>query len=248
MVAMPLFSKARLEGRALEHALAGDGGKRIRMKDPKSGSFEWIGGAEAAEIRRYMDTRLGGLREEMQKEGLHIQRADCPVTIGREARSVDLCLWSSPHGGNALVEVKWTRRQMGVAMAWGSASLPMLKRACKEGVWMRGGKGVKASVVGVLVVRPQDWCCKLSPASGSTSVQFPSDEGQRTPRRRSRGKSQSGAQKRKCNNDMKANEKEWRRTAGKAMTRRHEAEYRARSKKAKRRRAKADRYRRQRCC
>ena len=226
----------------MEHALAGDGGKRIRMKDPETGSFEWVGGAAACDIRQFMGTRVGHLREEMRQQGLHIQRADCPVQIGDESRSVDVCLWSSPHGGNALVEVKWTRGGMDSTLAWGSTFLPMLGRACKKGIWIRGGKQVKASVVGVLVVRPNDWCCTLSDVSGARSMQFPSVETQATKRRS--GRSRSGAQKRKTNRDLKAKDKEWRKTAGKAMTRRHACEYKGRSSKAKQRRAKAERIRR----
>ena len=45
------YSTPRLEGRALEHALARDAGFRIRMKSSVTGAFECVGGDSAKAIR-----------------------------------------------------------------------------------------------------------------------------------------------------------------------------------------------------
>ena len=51
---MVAFSKPRLEGRAMEHVLAGNATRRIHMKDDTSGHWVWVGGHDAAEICKYM--------------------------------------------------------------------------------------------------------------------------------------------------------------------------------------------------
>ena len=43
------FSKVRLEGRALEHALAGHGGHSVRMRDERSGRWMLVT-SEAAKL------------------------------------------------------------------------------------------------------------------------------------------------------------------------------------------------------
>ena len=120
--------------------MAGDPGLRIRMKDDRTGAFDWVGGGEAKEIRRYMGVRGSRLKKDMQAQGLHIQDADCPVRVGQEKRSVDVRLWSSFLCANALVEAKWTRRALKDAVAWGQKSVAMLKQACAEGIWLRSRK------------------------------------------------------------------------------------------------------------
>lgn len=214
----------------MEHALAGGPGLRIRMKNGRTGVFEWVGGGEAKEIRRHMAVRVSQLKEEMRVQGLHIQDADCPVRVGQEDRSVDVRLWSSFHGANALVEAKWTRRALEVATAWGGKSVPMLKKACAEGMWLRSRTKVKASAVGVLVVKPKTWSCTLQCVNGSRSTHFPAAAREVTRKKKS-GKSQSGAQKRKGNKLLKAADKAWRKgKRGKPMTRKHAEEYRGTEK------------------
>ena len=224
--AMPSsFSTARLEGRALEDTLAGDRSHRIRMKDDRTRVFRWVGGVEAAEIRKYMAARFSQVKEEMAQHGLTIQDGDCPVRIKGARRSVDARLWSSFHGANALVEAKWTRGLARDAMAEGEKSLPMLRDACSEGVWLRSRAKVKASVVGVLVVKPSSWRCVLSYTDGSSSAEYPTVSPP-PPKKRRGGKSQSGAQKRKTNLKLKAADQLWRKLGrGRIMTRRHEKAY-----------------------
>ena len=94
-----------MEGRALEHELAGQGGFVIRMKDA-GGKFIAVSGPVARQIRSEMRERVGRLLLELAGQGLHTRGADCAVLIGEETRSVDLRLWSSHHKANALVEVK----------------------------------------------------------------------------------------------------------------------------------------------
>ena len=218
------FTKPPLEGRALEHALAGDPGFRIRMKNPQTGIFEWIGGVEAKAIRTQMAVRVALLKSEMKTQGLHIQSADCPVHLGQETRSVDVCLWSKQHCCNALVEAKWTRGTFHAATRRALRSVPMLKKACAEGIWQRSRKKVNAAAIGVLVVSASSWYCRLVCARTSVPMEFPCAE--RKVKKRRSGRSQSGSQKRKTNLHLKGLEISWRKRSGKTMTRRHEKHYR----------------------
>ena len=219
------YSTPRLEGRALEHALAGDGGFSIRMKDAR-GEFHPVGGHVAKKIRQEMTMRVALLLPEMKEQGLHLVLgdADLPVQLEEGTRSVDLRLWSKHHQSYALVEVKWTRRSLDVAQAWGWKSVPWLLEACCGGVWQRGRKPVRAGCVGVLVVRPSDWRCILMPSKGQQrkSVYPMAAE----PARRRSGHSQAGNLKRKTNAHLRSLEKDWRKKAGKKMTRKHEKTYR----------------------
>ena len=183
--------------------------------------------------------RVEHLKTEMRDQGLYIQAADCPVRIGDEQRSVDVRLWSSYHSAEAILETKWTRGPIARAMARAEESIPMLRKACQEGRWTRSKARVKASVVGVLVVRPGSWSCVLSQADGSHCVHYPVEQRIR-PKKRS-GASLSGFQKRSTNAHLYATEK-LRRKIGlpKKTTRAYEEAYR-RTAKGKAVRAAANR-------
>ena len=121
----------------------------------------------------------------------------------------------------------WTRRSLDVAHGWGWKSVSWLRKACCEGVWVKGRKPVQAKAVGVLVVRPNDWRCTLTPSAGPQRTSVYPRVGE-PPKRKSRsGTSMWGNEKRKRNSHLKAMDKLWRKTAGKTMTRRHDAMYRA---------------------
>ena len=220
------YSTPQLEGRALEHALAGNAGFKIRMKNPTTLVFEAIGGDLAKNIRIMMRDRVAALRTSMKEQGLFIQDADCPVDLGDEERSVDVRLWSSSHYSDALVEVKWTRRNLEKALRLGKKSITMLKKACRQGVWSRSRSKVKASMVGVMVVMPGQWCCILCSAGGSEWTRYPVAREQAVSQRRG-GKSQSGAQKRKSNEHLRSLEHAWRKTKiGKAGKTKNQQTYR----------------------
>ena len=229
---MSHYSTARLEGRALEHALAGEGGFRIRMKNAE-GVFDWVGGTAAKDIRMMMTRRVEELKADLKGEGLHVQDADCPVRLGGmggEERSVDLRLWSSKHNCGVLVEVKWTRRGLNAALKHGRKSLPMLKEACRSGMWSRSRNKVNASMVGVLVVTPTLWHGTLSDVEGSASFQYPSPTAH-VPRKRQSGTSLSGSLKRKTNPHSKSLDKKWRKsTKGNKMKKKHLETYRTSTK------------------
>ena len=208
------YSTPRLEGRALEHALAGDGGFTIRMKDAR-GEFHPVGGPLAKNIRKEMAIRVAQLLPELKEQGLHavLGDADLPVKLKEETRSVDFRLRDKHHQAYALVKVKWTRRSLDVAQSWGWESVPWLLDACRGGVWLNGRKPVRAGCVGVLVVRQGQQRKSVYPMAAE-------------PVRRRSGRSQAGNQKRKHNLHLRSLEKGWRKNAGKKMTRKHEKTYR----------------------
>ena len=223
-----MFSKPRLEGRALEHALAGDGGVAIRMKDRE---FQPVCTPEAKQIRRYMDNRVAELRTAMEPQGLYLGPADCPVKLAAgDHISVDVLVWSSAHQGNILTEVKWTRRSQAAALKWGKQSLPKLRAARSGGTWLRSRKEVKAVGTGVLVVRPADWYLELT-ALGKSVIKYP--KAMLTTKKRASGRSLPGNQKRRTNAHLEALDKEWRRTRGREMGNRHQRKYRQTKKNAK---------------
>ena len=148
----------------------------------------------------------------MKRHGLFIPEADCPVDLGDEERSVDVGLWSSSHYSDALVEVKWTRANLEIALRFGEKNIPMLKKACRQGRWSRSGSKVKASMVGVQVVMLGQWCCTLSSADSSGWIRHPAAREPEVMKRRG-GKSKSGAQKRKSNAHLRSLETLWRKSA-----------------------------------
>jgi len=238
------YSTPRKEGRGLEHELAGDSGFALRMKKA-NGKFDVVRGALAKEIRKYMRGRVAKLIVELQAQGLHMRvgAADCPLKLGEETRSVDARLWSGHHNEDALVEVKWTRRSLDTAHAWGWKSVPWLKQACRKGIWQRGRKAVKAGAVGVLVVRPGDLRCTLISAVGAQRIQEFPRAAVVAQTKCSRGKSIAGNEQRKGNEHLKGMDKLWRKTDGKKMTRSHEKAWRQTEEgKAYRRRKNAKNY------
>lgn len=171
------FSVPRLEGRALEHEMAMDGGRRIRMRS-SDGAWVWVSGRQAADVRTFMKKRWAEVRAAMAQSGLHRRRADCPVNVStagglREPKSVDLVLWCSSREKEALVEVKWTRRSLPQAISRAERSLPWLRRACETGRWHSSRAAVKAELVGVLAITPTSWQLCLEDASGPWSGTFP---------------------------------------------------------------------------
>ena len=134
---MPFFAKARLEGRALEHELAKQRGLAIRMFDGVANEWVLVQGAEAREIRLEMRARAKELTAALAAEGLLVQAADRPVVVGGVRKSVDLRVWSTADGAEALVEVKWSRGLLSQALLKAEESLPWLKQACGEGRWFQ---------------------------------------------------------------------------------------------------------------
>jgi hypothetical protein len=156
------FSRERLEGRSLEHALARQGGHAIRMKNAGTGLWMRVAGPVPRGIRAYMGARCKTLLEAMRAEGLHRSGADCPVRVPgaegtTETRSVDARLWVVAQQSEALVEVKWTRGGLEAGLATARKLVPMLRTACASGRWLGSRRPVKAKAVGVLVVTPGCW-------------------------------------------------------------------------------------------
>jgi hypothetical protein len=87
-----------------------------------------------------MAMRVAQLLLELKEQGLRfvLGDADLPVQLEEGTRSVDLRLWDTHHQAHALIEVKWTRRSLDVAQAWGWKSVPWLLEAAVE-VCGRGG-------------------------------------------------------------------------------------------------------------
>jgi hypothetical protein len=174
---MVAFSKARLEGRALEHGLSQDGGHGIRMKGA-AGKFIVVVGAQAKEIRRRMKERADKLVSELAAAGLSRKGADCHVRVPQRAatvsKSVDLRVRVCDKNTEALLEVKWTtRRDLSNAVAAAKTSLPWLKDACRGGRWASSGKRVQAGAVGVLAVSSGSWTCKVQAADGTWRLVLP---------------------------------------------------------------------------
>ena len=113
---MSTYAKARLEGRALEHALAQDKGYCIRMAGD-SGKFDNAGGPEARVIRRFMAERVDTLLSQLAAHGLHRSAGESPVVLPNgDKKSVDLRCWFAPKAENCLLELKWTRQNLQTAL------------------------------------------------------------------------------------------------------------------------------------
>ena len=67
------FSKARLEGRALEHALAGDGGSFVSMHDEGKGSWVRVSTKAAKAARSYMQGRAEVLVDQLSQRGFSVK-------------------------------------------------------------------------------------------------------------------------------------------------------------------------------
>jgi len=169
------YSKARLEGRALEHTLAGDRCVGIRMKD-SSGRWHLVNTPQSREIRREMKSRVESLLAELIEQGFTKLSADSPARLGGdhlEPQSVDLVLRGDALEETALLEVKWTRQSMRVAHNQGVLKLPVLKQCCIGGRWLRSRKEIKAKLYGVLVVGPSRWQMELTKTGTVWKRQYP---------------------------------------------------------------------------
>jgi hypothetical protein len=174
---MVSFSQPRLEGRALEHALAGFGGDGVRMRDDAAGEWGLVRDARAKAAMAYMRIRADTLRGELASAGLLVQGADRAVRVHGDDLSVDVRVWAKDHGTEALLEMKWTRQSLSVAMRQGLKKLPMLREASTHGKWLqkngKPGKVVQAGAVGVLAVGPSSWRCSLECAKGTWEATYP---------------------------------------------------------------------------
>ena len=114
-----------------------------------------------------MKTRVTQVLEDMKLYGLTRQRADCALSGDGEEHSVDLVLWSASAQTEVLVECKWTRQSMSVAMAEAKKSWKWMRCALKEsGRWSPGRKPVKAEAMGAMVVTPGGWTLSVKGYDG----------------------------------------------------------------------------------
>ena len=217
------FSIARLEGRALEHAISQQSGHGVRMKDPSSGKFVCICTAQTKAIRKYMKERVQTLVKDMASQGLHFAAGEAPVRLeDGEVKSVDVRCWLSSRQTYALLEMKWSRQGLPAALAYGRRSLGWLRSTARSGVWQVSRKRVAASVVGVLAVGPTKWTCEVEAVSGSWHVRLPKPA--KATRKVKRW--ESGSFKRKGNAAGQETERNWRRSAkGKALQRELDRRY-----------------------
>jgi len=157
---MVRFSKDRLEGRALEAAFAEDRRRGIHMHDPDKG---WVAvrTAEALKIQREMKSRAREVKAELKEQGMHILAADCPIVVECQDHSVDLRVWVPERQTEALIELKWTRQSLHVAMAEAKKCSTWQRSACISGKWLskkgktrKVGKSIKAKAFGALAVGP----------------------------------------------------------------------------------------------
>ena len=177
-VRMTSFSRARLEGKALEHALAGFDGDGVRMRhDGPKGPWEEVRTPLAKAAMKYAKARAPDLRSELASAGLLVQGADRAVRVGSDTVSVDVRVWSKDHGMEALLEMKHTRQSLAVSLKSGLKKLPMLKQAAIGGKWLQNngkpGKDVRAGAIGALAVGPSSWECVLQCARGTWETTYP---------------------------------------------------------------------------
>ena len=175
------FTQERLEGRALEHELKGDGGSYVRMYDKQASKWVNVKSEAAKAARDYMKGRCEKLVEDLLQRGFLISpgSADLPVTLHKDDAnehgkqiSVDVFLWCQARGEHALVEVKWGRKQNFKKVRESArTSLPKLKAASERGRWSRSDRRISAPLVGALAVTPRTWALELQSVEGSwTSV------------------------------------------------------------------------------
>eukprot|EP00973_Karenia_brevis_P078427 10888825-Karenia_brevis.AAC.1 len=194
------FSNSRLEGRALEHVLAGDKGLYVRMHVEKEDRWVNLRTAEAKSAKKYMEERGGALLAELSERGLSCLHGDRPVRLAdadvralslqKNTISVDMVLWCSCLQGNALVEVKWGRGALSKTLEGARASMAKLKAGGMRGKWQAGRKAVKASAVGALAVSPKRWVLELESLDGRWIGSYSSEDPLPEPQPR---KKQSGS-------------------------------------------------------
>ena len=176
-------SRPRLEGRALEHALANDRWPGVRVC--YQGQWKTVMSQEALEARAYMKTRAKKLVEELRDRGLHARGADLAVQLAEDdaealgsatrSTSVDLRIFDGTRSGFWLLEVKWTRRSMATSLTEARKSLPKLRAAATSGRWARGRKRVAAIAVGVLAGTPTSWRAEVKSLSGDWTADLSLD-------------------------------------------------------------------------
>jgi hypothetical protein len=152
------FSKPRLEGRALEHALSDSRSRGIRMRD--GDAWHVIVTRQALDIKREMKVRVVTLLAELEEQGFTKVRAEVLVRPGgqyEDLKSIDLILRSRGLNEDCLIEVKWTRRSMDVAVSSGMRSYPFLQQCIMTGRWISSRRAVAATIYGTLVVTPSAW-------------------------------------------------------------------------------------------
>ena len=172
---MVAFSRPRLEGRAVEHALAKQSGSHIRMKSDLSGKWVVVRGAEAAGIRAYIDGRITTVLSELAAKGLHLSGGESPVKLpDGQLRSVDMRSWYGPWAQKVLAEVKWSRGALPQALAKARCSLGWLKDAAKAGTWASSRKKVTADIVGAFAIGPKRWVGELHAREGSRTLEMAS--------------------------------------------------------------------------
>ena len=179
-----MFSKPRLEGRALEHAIAGQSGNYCRMLTD-AGEVVLVRSEEAKAARQYMRTRYREVESELAGRGFACQGGDKAAVLAvrdkdalslpKREISVDLCGWSKQMSRYALVEVKWTRLSLQKSVEKARSSIPKLKAACLRGTWASRNP-ISAGCVGILVVTPTRWRLELQEASGPARALFASSD------------------------------------------------------------------------
>ena len=199
LLPMVAFAACRLEGRALEHELAKQGGLRIRMKTD-AGVWVWVCDAEAASIRRAMRGRVADLLKSLQEFGFHRRRADCSLTFiaaagVRDTKSVDLVLWDAHRRQEVLVEVKWSSRSMALALLSAERSFSWMRLACRGGRWSSNRSLVKAALIGALAVSRTKWELRLETADGQPVAVYPGEQPPPPKKSRSGRSTRSGWEK-----------------------------------------------------
>ena len=137
---MAAFAKVRLEGKALEDALAGKGGSSVRMLDESSGKWVQVKTEVAKAATRYMAGRSKELVEQLSLRGFLCSSGDMPATLhqqdveayGKQV-SVDLYMWCQAKAEHALVEVKWGRGKFKAVRKRARGCIPKLKAASLRG-------------------------------------------------------------------------------------------------------------------
>ena len=155
-----------MEGRALEHVLAGHNKLFIRMYDEENQKWVKVTTTVAKNALRYMRGRCKKLLEELEERGLSCKGGDKAVKVGGTNMSVDLYLYCKARGGYALVEVKWTRESFKACVRRAKACIPKLKAAANGGKWLSNRREVAASIVGALAVNHETWALELQAAKG----------------------------------------------------------------------------------
>ena len=87
------FSKARLEGRALEHVVAGDAATGIRMREESTGKWAAVKTQDAKTVLKYMKVRGKEVMDQLPARGFICSGGDVPVTL----EDADVKALSLPH-------------------------------------------------------------------------------------------------------------------------------------------------------